>query len=223
MSQATEYGIGGWTAADLVGRFGAIPLNRVVEEPPPGRATEQDVIDFDEHKDRLCELIDGALILKVADFYESYLTVQLGCMVMNCVQSNKLGIVLGTSGAIRLAPGLVRIPDTSFYSWDRLPGRRIPREAIPDLVPDLAVEVISAGNTPEEMDRKLRDYFAAGVRLVWYVYHTPRREVYVYVSPAEYSIVREGEMLDGGAVLPGFRVALAELFAEPAGPREELK
>ena len=101
-----------------------------------------------------------------------------------------------------------------------MPERRVPREPIPDLVPDLAVEVISSGNTRQEMDRKLQDYFAAGVRLVWYVYHTPRREVWAFVSPTEYSVVREGETLDGGEVLPGFRVALADLFAEPAGPNE---
>jgi Uma2 family endonuclease len=120
---------------------------------------------------------------------------------------------------MRLAPGLVRIPDISFISWDRLPDRRVPREPIPDLAPDLAVEVISRHNTRQEMDRKLQDYFAAGVRLVWHVYHSPRREVWVYVSPTEHSVVREDETLDGGAVLPGFQLALADLFAEPAGPQ----
>jgi len=51
-----------------------------------------------------------------------------------------------------------------------------------DLVPDLAVEIISRHNTREEMDRKLLDYFAAGVRLVWYVYPATR-EVHIYASP----------------------------------------
>ena len=133
------------------------------------------------------------------------------------------GAVLGLfclNGMMRLAPGLVRIPDLSFISWKRLPEHRPPREPIPDLVPDLAVEVISKYNTRQEMDRKLQDYFTAGVRLVWYVYHTPRREVWAYVGPTEYSVVHEDGILDGGAVLPGFRVALADLFAEPAGPKE---
>ena len=97
----------------------------------------------------------------------------------------------------------------------------MPREPIPDLTPDLAVEVISKFNTRQEMDRKLQEYFAAGVRLVWYVYHSPRREVRVYVSPTECSVVREGETLDGGEVLPGFRLSLSELFTEPAAPQEQ--
>ncbi len=50
-----------------------------------------------------------------------------------------------------------------------MPGGRLPAEAIPSLVPDLAVEVLSPSNTAAEMDQKLRDYFAAGVRLVWYL------------------------------------------------------
>ena len=57
----------------------------------------------------------------------------------------------------------MRIPDVSFISWERLPGRVFPHEDIWSVAPDLAVEIISHGNTNEEMDRKLRDYFAAGV------------------------------------------------------------
>ncbi len=113
----------------------------------------------------------------------------------------------------------MRIPDGSFISLDRLPNRRVPREPIPDLAPDLAVEVISRSNTREEMERKLQDYFTAGVRLVWYVCHTPRREVRVYVAPGEYAVVREDETLNGGEILPGFQLALADLFAEPAAPQ----
>ncbi len=90
----------------------------------------------------------------------------------------------------------------------------MPHEPIFDLSPDLAVEVISKSNTREEMDRKLQDYFAAGTRLVWFVYHSPRHEVRVYVKPEEFSVVHESETLDGGDVLPGFRLTVSELFAE---------
>ena len=88
-----------------------------------------------------------------------------------------------------------------------------------DLAPDLAVEVISRHDTRQEMDRKLQDYFTAGVRLVWYVYHTPRREVWVYVSPTEHSVIREDETLDGGEVLPGFRLAWPTCLPSPQGHR----
>lgn len=49
--------------------------------------------------------------------------------------------------------------------------------------------------------------------------HSPRREVYVYVSPTQYSVLREDQTLDGGEVLPGFQLALSDLFAEPSEQR----
>ena len=76
------------------------------------------------------------------------------------------------------------------------------------------MEVISRGNTCEEMQRKLIDYFAAGVRLVWYVY-PGTREVRVYESPEKYVNRSTHETLDGGDVLPGFQLSLAKLFARP--------
>jgi Uma2 family endonuclease len=218
MSLVGEYTIGNWTAVDLVEHFGAIPLYRIRQVPAPGTATEQDVIDIERHEDRLCELVDGTLVEKTVGAYESYLAVRLIALLDTFVRKHKLGMVLGEGGMMRLSPGLVRIPDVSFVSLARLPGGRAPREPIPDLTPDLAVEVISGGNTRREMERKLDDYFAAGTRLVWYVYHTPQHEVWVYKNPTEHSVVCEGETLDGGEVVPGFRLALSDLFAEPAAP-----
>ena len=214
MSHATDTTTTVWTAVDLVERFGAIPLNRVVQDPPPGTATEQDVIDLEAHQDRLCELIDSTLVEKTVGAYESYLTVLLIRVIGDYVEKNNLGVVLGPDGMMRLAPGLVRIPDVSYISRQRLPGGKMPHESIPDLSPDLAVEVISRHNTRQEMDRKLQDYFASGTRLVWFVYHTPRREVWVYVKPDEFSVVHEDETLDGRDVLPGFQLTLADLFRE---------
>ena len=121
---------------------------------------------------------------------------------------------MGADGMLRLAPGLVRIPDLSFISWGRLPERKLPRTPIADLVPDLAVEVISKSNTSEEMDRKLRDYLEASVRLVWYVY-PDQREVHVYSSRAQATVFGEQETVTGGTLLPGFSLSLKELFAEP--------
>ena len=114
----------------------------------------------------------------------------------------RLGIVLGADGTIRLNPKLVRIPDVAFFSRERLPGGRLPAEAIPLLVPDLAVEVLSPSNTAAEMDQKLRDYFAAGVRLVWSL--DPRmRRVSVYEAVDRGTHLDETGTHDGGVVLPG--------------------
>jgi len=214
MALTAESYAGTWTAVDLAARFGPIPLSRIRSIPPPGTAREEDVVEIHDREDRLCELVDGVLVEKAMGTYEAYLALLLGRLLGNFVEEHYLGIVLGADGMMRLAPGLVRIPDVSFISWDRLPGRKVPRAAMAELAPDLAVEVISRGNTAQEMDRKLADYFAAGVRLVWYVYPVPR-QVKVYSAPDRQVAVGEQETLTGGEVLPGFRLSLRELFAEP--------
>jgi Uma2 family endonuclease len=216
MAQTIEPSPGTWTAADLVARFGAIPLYRIRHDPPPGTATEEDVVRIHDRENRLCELVDGVLVEKTMGTYESYLAGVLVELLGGFVRRHKPGIVLPPDGMMRLAPGLVRIPDVSFVSWERLPRRRVPRKPIANLAPDLAIEVISKGNTRKEMQRKLGEYFGAGVRRVWYLYHTPRREAWVYAAPDQHTVVRETETLDGGAILPGFSLKLEELFAEPA-------
>ena len=64
MATAAQLSTEVWTAVDLVERFGPIPLDRVRTNPPPGSATEQDVIDIHDHENRLCELLEGTLLEK---------------------------------------------------------------------------------------------------------------------------------------------------------------
>lgn len=203
----------GWTVADLMDRFGAIPLQRVCVDPAPGTATEADAIRFQDHEDRLFELIDGTLLEKAMGTLESFIAGVLVRLIGNFVAEHDMGIVLPPDGMMRIAPNLVRIPDVSFVSWSRLPNRKIPDQAIAELVPDVAVEVISRSNTREEMERKLSDYFDAGVRLVWYVY--PRsREIHVYSAADQVRVLSKHESLDGGDVLPGFTLQVNDAFGQ---------
>lgn len=203
-----------WTAEELYERFGPIPLNRIRTDPAPGTATEEDAICINERKEGLCELVDGVLVEKAMGTYESYLTVVLIQFLASFVDENRLGIVLGPDGSMRLMPGLLRIPDVSFISFERLPGGAVPRTPVADLAPDLAVEVISPGNTRKEMEGKLGEYFDSGVRLVWYVYPEPR-EVHVYKGRQQHAVFKEGDAVTGGEVLSGFELELKRLFAEP--------
>lgn len=99
------------------------------------------------------------------------------------------------------------------------PGGVVPDQPMLRLAPALAVEVLSPGNTREEMDRKLQDYFAAGVRLVWNV-DPEARAVTVYTAPDRSCVLAEDQTLDGGDVLPGFTLPLRKLFAR-LGPSAE--
>ncbi len=93
-----------------------------------------------------------------------------------------------------------------------LPGRALPRKPVPGLGPDLAVEVLSEGNTAGEMQRKLKDSFIAGVRLVRFV--DPRRRTgKVFTSPEEGETLTEEQTLNGGEVLPGLRLSGRDVFA----------
>jgi Uma2 family endonuclease len=137
--------------------------------------------------------------------------MRLGRFLLAFVEQHDLGIVAGADGMLRLAPGLVRIPDVSYVSWDRLPDRRIPRQPIPDLTPDLVVEVLSESNTAREMDQKLHEYFAAGARLAWYVL-PDLQEVHVYTAPDRREVITADHTLHGGEVLPGFTLPVHQLF-----------
>jgi Uma2 family endonuclease len=206
-----------WTVADLQRRFGPIPFGRIRQNPPPGTATEDDVVRLNDHEDRLCELVDGVLVEKTVGLEESWLAVRLAVLLSLFVDPRNLGLVTGEGGTIRLAKGLVRIPDVAFFPWDRIPDGQFPEQPIPDLVPDLAVEVIGRSNTRKEMEEKLKEYFDKGVRLAWFV--RPRtRVVDVYTSADEFARLTASATLDGGAVLPGFSIVVADLFRKPAGP-----
>jgi Uma2 family endonuclease len=202
----------GWTVGDLFDRFGPIPLSRIRMNPPPGTGTEADVLEIHDRENRLYELVDGVLVEKAAGTYESYLAGILVQRLWNFVEPANLGIVLPADGMMRIAPGLVRIPDVSFISWSRLPGREVPDTPIANLAPDLAIEVISKGNTRQEMTRKLREYFDASVREVWYVYPRPRREMHVFTSFADSFIVPANETLSGREVLRGFALKVSDLL-----------
>jgi Uma2 family endonuclease len=107
----------------------------------------------------------------------------------------------------------VRIPDVAFASWSRFADGKIPKQPVPALVPDLVAEVLREGNTPAEMERKLDDYFRAGVHLVWLV-ECDKRAVTVYTSRTDCEMLDASATLTGGEVLPGFELPLADLFAE---------
>lgn len=202
-----------WTIADMLAQLGDVPANRIRLTPLPGTATEQDVLDVQAHTDRLCELVDGVLVEKTMGYRESLLAVAVASYLREFVRAKGLGIVLGADGTLRILPRQVRIPDVCFIGWERFPGRELPPVPIPAVAPDLAVEVLSPGNTEGEMQRKLRDYFTAGVRLVWYIDPTTRT-ARAYTAPDQSTTYGEADRLPGGDVLPGFELPLAELFAE---------
>jgi Uma2 family endonuclease len=200
------------TLADLFEKFGPMPVERIQMNPPPGTATAEDVLAAHARDKRLCELVDGVLVEKAMGYEESMLAAVIITTLSNFVHPRKLGVVAGEGGMLRLSKGLVRIPDVSFIARKRLPGGKPPREPMPGLAPNLAVEVLSKSNTEKEMSRKLDDFFGAGVELVWYV-DPPTRTIKVFTSPAKFTNLKGAHTLTGGTVLPGFKAKVADIFA----------
>jgi Uma2 family endonuclease len=201
----------------LVERLGDIPPSRVCLDPFPGTATERDLLRKHGRPHKLYELIEGTLVEKAMGHVESIVAAELIRVLGNFIKQHQLGYFSGSDDLIRLMPKVVRGPDVSFTSWTQRPDRTADTDSISDVIPSLVVEVLSKGNTRAEIAKKLKDYFFAGVQLAW-VIDPKTRAAEAYTAPdAKTAIPADGE-LDGGDVLPGFSLPLAELFETLPAP-----
>jgi Uma2 family endonuclease len=205
------------TVGDLIESLGDIPLDRVRLDPPPGRATEADLLRLSAADGRLYELVDGTLVEKPMGWKEASLATWLARLFHPYLMENDIGDLVGADGTHRLWQGLIRLPDLAFVLWEHVPpDEELPQ--IPDLAPDLAVEILSPSNTPKEMARKRKEYFRAGTSLVWQV-NPEKKTVEVFTSPTRSKLLGVSDTLDGGSLLPGFTLPLALLFASRGGKK----
>lgn len=206
------------TLADIIRELGDIPLHRILWHPRPGTAIEADQLRLvDGEPKRLVELIDGILVEKAMGYRESLLAMTLGSILYTFVRFSNLGVVATADAIMRLQPGLNRLPDVSFTAWTSLPSNNAHLQPVADFPPDLAVEVVSEGNTRAEIDRKRREFLAAGTKLVWII-EPEDRTVEVYADPQQPDLMtrlRVNDTLDGGTILPGFTLPLTDLFNDP--------
>ena len=201
------------TVADLIERLGGIPAERIRLKPPPGTATGDDVIRWMDGPDkRLFELIDGVLVEKAVRTREGFLAAYISRRLWEFAEQEGLGVVGGADAPFRFRLGLVRFPDVSFVSWDRIAGDEFPDDPIAGLIPDLAIDVLSESNTPREIELKLDHYFETGVRAAWVV--DPKEQTAVIHSSRTWTkqIGVDGD-LTAAKVLPGFRLPLRDVFA----------
>ena len=198
------------TLADVLQQLGGISPRRIRFRPAPGTATEDDVIKIRDRERRLFELIDGVIVEKVLGYWESVLAIEFADLGKLCqAQENGHSCRRSGNAPVVSRPRANSRPVVHFPR--RLAHHRHARAPILPLAPDLAIEVVSEGNTPREMARKVREYFDSGCRLVWIV--DPRtRTVAVYTSVAKPIILTEKQTLTGGEVLLGFRLPLRKLF-----------
>jgi Uma2 family endonuclease len=171
--------------------------------------------------DSLYEILDGRRVEKPPLGVDAVgIATTRDQLLGGFARANRLGWVVAEM-LLRLQEARpYRRPDVAFVSYERWPrDRKLTRVDAWAVVPDLAIEVISPTNTAGAMQRKVREYFEAGVRRVWIVY-PDERLVHIYDSVRRVRIFGAGDVLDGEDILPGFHMAVDELFEKIASPDE---
>lgn len=166
------------------------------------------------HQDFGYELVRGELVpVSPPGPEQGRLATHLASELFVFVRAHGLGTVYVETGYILFRrPDTVRGPDISFLSRERSAAVRGRRGFVP-FAPDLAVEIRSPDNTLAELTAKAQEYLEAGTRLVWLV-DPPSQTVQVHQPGRAVHVPPRGGVLDGGEVLPGFTLPLAELFGE---------
>ncbi|MEJ7810989.1 MAG: Uma2 family endonuclease [Gemmatimonadaceae bacterium] len=162
------------------------------------------------------ELVRGVLTVgEPPGAQHGSIAMRLGILLGHHALANRLGVVFAAETGFVLArdPDTVRAPDIAFVRKDRIPPGG-PGPKYFDGAPDLAVEVLSPDDTVYEVEEKVEECLAAGVAAVW-VINPKRRRVTVYESDVTHRVLHEGDALEGGDILPGFRCAVREIFDWP--------
>lgn len=165
-----------------------------------------------EHGTVRCELIRGEVReMPPSGAEHGAVTSNIHIPLGSFVRDNKLGRVFAaeTGFIVESDPDTVRASDCAFVSADRLTGG-VPKKFFP-FPPDFAVETVSPDDRRRQLGDKVRQWLDSGVRLVW-VIDPARRTVTVHSPGGEPRALRDPDLLDGEDVVPGFRMAVADLW-----------
>lgn len=173
-----------------------------------GTATEADLRSTPEDG-RTYELVDGHILMSPGGYRHGQVALAIGSALLAYARRHHAGHALDSSTGFRLPGGNVRSPDASFVSNARVP--QPPPDDFASVVPDLVVEVLSPSERAGALAAKIREYFAAGVRLVW-VLNPKARTATIHRPDGLPQSLDEQGTLEGDDVLPGFRCALRDVL-----------
>lgn len=164
--------------------------------------------------DKKYELIEGDLKeMTPPGGMHGRIAAKMSSLLLNFVNSHDLGEVLVEAG-FKLAsnPDTVRGPDVSFLSGEKVPAGGLPEGYISG-APNLAVEIVSPGDTASEIQDKVQDYLKYGSQLVWVIY--PRQQMVMVHYPDGTAQTRhQADTLDGETIIPGFSCPISDIFAQ---------
>lgn len=159
------------------------------------------------------EIVNGQMVISPANFHHGNVISRIYSPLGMAVYEGGLGELADGQTVFRLSSGDLFCPDMAFVTNARVAEHRRKGNTFFEGAPDLAVEVLSPSDTVGVLEEKLAQFFTEGMRLAWLV-HPRTRKVHVYRSAVEESIVSADGFLDGEDVIPGFRLAVADIFPQ---------
>jgi Uma2 family endonuclease len=192
-------------------------MSAVLEQPKrvseeKRAVTPEDLLRMPKEQQRRYELVDGQLVERSMAATSSAVAMEIGHILTEYSKRSYPGLILGSDQGYQCfphRPNNVRYPDISFIAKPRLSPQLA--EGHIRIAPDLVVELLSPNDLARDVSQRIQDYLRAGVRLVWVV-DPEGRTVQVYRQGRQGVILSEADELDGDDVLPGFRVAVRDLF-----------
>ncbi|MBA3239898.1 MAG: Uma2 family endonuclease [Acidobacteria bacterium] len=175
--------------------------------------TAEQLLDMPQEDTWRCELVEGVLIkMSPAGFEHGDIAVNVAAMLWQHVKTHKLGKVLAAETGFKLTsdPDTVLAPDAAFIRQEEFDRLGMTKKFWPG-APDLAAEVMSPDDSVRKSEEKARIWLDHGARMVWVV-NPKRRTVSVFRPGAETLVLREGDVLDGQDVVPGFNCRVDEIF-----------
>ena len=161
------------------------------------------------HLDYQLELVDGKIIIMgPSDIVSSEIGLELGSLLRNWVKPRKLGRVFESSGGFILPHSDLRAPDVSFVTADRL---KQSKRYFAELVPDLVVEIKSQSDRLKPLQEKIQSFIELGAK-VGILIDPDKRTVTIYTPKAELVVLRDGDMISIPELLPGWEIAVSELW-----------
>lgn len=161
-----------------------------------------------------CELVAGSIVpvTPTSDEHGGY-EANIASILLSFVRTHGLGKVRSGEVGVytRRNPDTIRAVDVLFISHERYDRKGA--TSFLDVPPDLIVEILSPGNSWSETIQKLREFFSIGVRLVWLI-DPSSQSVFAYRSLTDVREFTIDDHLPGDDVLPGFRVAVREIFVD---------
>jgi Uma2 family endonuclease len=185
----------------------------------PGEPTAEQLQAALSHPDASYEVVDGQIVESPEMSLFAHVVAQrLAEAMAKRASELRAGFVLTeTLFILDASRDLRRRPDVAFVSFDRWPmDREIPVEGDCEVVPDIAVEVLSPNDLARDVSRKLGEYFRSGVRHVWVV-QPSEGEISIYDSPKRATILSLEDTLDGSGILTGLQSSLSGLFRRTLG------